>query len=123
MIDLTQPPNVINREILKLPLSEQEYWIDLWQSQIPPEINTSNPKYKPVPSSQDWQDVEESTNDALDRPRKGKFGRKERQEYAKSKSELEMKEFLNDHDKVKKASKAFRDYVKKDLVRLGINNV
>lgn len=120
MIDFTQPPNIINREILKLPFSEQQEWIYKWQAQIPPEINTSIPKYKPIPSSQDWQETPESTNDALDRSRKGKFGKKERQEYAKNKSESEMKEFLQDPVKVKKASKDFRNKVKKDLERLGI---
>lgn len=119
MIDLTQSPSVISKEILKLPLSEQKYWIDKWQSQIPPEIDTTIPKYKPVSPAQDWHDVE-STTDALDRPRSGKFGRKERQEYAKNKSETEMKEFLEDAVKVKQTSKAFKDKVKKDLERLGI---
>lgn len=119
MIDLTQPPNIINREILKLPLSEQEYWINKWQSQIPQEI--AIPKhYKPVPIDQHWQDVPESTTDALDRPRTGKFGRQARQEYAKTKSEAEMKEFLQDPVKVKETSKAFRDRVRMDLERLGI---
>lgn len=122
MIDLTQPPNIINREILKLPLSEQEYWINKWQAQIPPEINTSIPKYKPVSPTQDWHDEPASINDALSRTesRRGKFGRKEKQEYAKNKSESEMKEFLQDQVKVKQTSKAFRNKVKTDLERLGI---
>lgn len=119
MIDLTQPPNVINREILKLPYSEQEYWIKKWEEKMPSEINTTVPKtYKYVPLDQHWQDVPESTTDALDRPRAGKFGRQAKQEYAKKKSESEMKEFLQDPVKVKQASKAFRDKVKRDLERL-----
>lgn len=123
MIDLTQPPNVINREILKLPFSEQQYWIDKWQTQMPPEINADISKYKTVPSSQDWQDVPESTTDALDRPRTGKFGRKARQEYAKNKSEVEMKEFLQDPVKVKETSKAFRNHVKNGLKKMGIKTL
>lgn len=123
MIDLTQPPNIVQKEILKLPFSEQQHWIDKWASQIPPEINTSIPKeYKHVSVSQDWQDVPESTNDALDRPRKGKFGRKEKQEYAKNKDESEMKAFLEDPVKVKQASKAFRDHVKMGLEKVGIKS-
>lgn len=121
MIDLTQPPNIINREILKLPFSEQQYWIDKWEAQMAPEIQVTIPKeYKPVSVSQDWQDVPESTTDALDRPRKGKFGKKERQEYAKNKDESEMKSFLEDPIKVKQASKAFRNHVKIGLVKIGI---
>lgn len=123
MIDLTQPPNIINREILKLPFSEQQYWIDKWQQQLPQEIafpeEITVPKhYKSVPPDQHWQDVPESATDALDRPRKGKFGRKEKQEYAKNKSELEMKEFLQDPVKVKQTSKAFRNHVKMGLEKL-----
>lgn len=120
MIDLTQEPNIVQREILKLPFSEQQHWIDLWMAQIPPEINTSIQQYKTVPPDQHWQDVPESTDDALDRPRTGKFGRQAKQEYAKTKSESEMKEFLQDPVKVKEASKAFRNKVKEDLERLGI---
>lgn len=120
MIDFTMPPNLIQKEILKLPLSEQEYWINLWQAQIPPEISTVIPKYKPVPSSKDWQEVPEITNNALDRPRKGRFGKKERQEYAKTKDETEMKEFLQDPVKVKQCSKAFRSHVNKGLEKLSI---
>lgn len=121
MIDLTQPPNIINREILKLPFCEQEYWIKKWQEQIPPEINTSIPKVS-VPPSYNWQDVPD-TIDALDRPRKGKFGRKEKQEYAKNKSELEMKKFLEDPVKVKQTSKAFRNHVKMGLIKMGVKIV
>lgn len=120
MIDLTQPPNVINREILKLPFSEQQHWIDKWMAQMPSEINTSIQQYKPVPPDQHWQDVLESTTDALDRPRTGKFGRQARQEYAKNKSESEMKEFLQDPVKVKQTSKAFRNHVKTGLEKMGI---
>lgn len=121
MIDLTQSPNIIQKEILKLPLSEQQHWIDKWMAQIPPEINTSIPKeYNTVSPGQNWQDVPESTTDALDRPRTGKFGRQAKQEYAKTKSESEMKEFLQDPVKVKQTSKAFRDHVQTELERLGI---
>lgn len=128
MIDLTQEPNIITREILKIPFSEQQHWIDKWLAQIPPdinteskEVNTSIPKhYKSVPLDQHWQDEPESTTDALDRPRTGKFGRQARQEYAKTKSESEMKEFLQDPVKVKQTSKAFRNKVKEDLERLGL---
>lgn len=119
MIDLTQSPNIVNREILKLPFSEQEYWIKKWEEQIPPEINTTIPKVS-VPPSQHWQDMPESTTDALDRPRKGKFGRKEKQEYAKTKDEAEMKQFLQDPVKVKQASKAFRNHVKMGLEKMGL---
>lgn len=88
MIDLTQPPNIVQKEILKLPYSEQEYWVKKWQEQMPPDINTAVPEsYKSVPPDQHWQDVPEITTDALDSPRTGKFGRQARQEYAKTKSE------------------------------------
>lgn len=120
MIDLTQPPNIINREILNLPFPEQQHWIDKWMAQMPPEINTSIQQYKTVPPDQHWQDVPESTDDALDRPRTGKFGRHAKQEYAKNKGESEMKEFLQDPVKVKQTSKAFRDHVQTELERLGI---
>jgi hypothetical protein len=58
--------------------------------------------------------------DALDRPRAGKFGKKEKQEYAKTKSEDEMKSFLEDKEKVKQTAKLFRDKVEADRKRLGL---
>ena len=58
--------------------------------------------------------------DALDRPRAGKFGKKEKQEYAKTKNEDEMKSFLEDKEKVKQTAKLFRDKVEADRKRLGL---
>ena len=58
--------------------------------------------------------------DALDRPRAGTFGKKEKQEYAKTKSEDEMKSFLEDKEKVKQTAKLFRDKVEADRKRLGL---
>jgi hypothetical protein len=118
MIDLTQPPNIIQGEILKLPLSEQQYWIDLWMAQMPSEIKIPT---KTVPPDQNWQDVEERTTDALDRPRAGKFGRKEKQEYAKNKQEKELEDFLNDPVKVKQTARKFKELVARERERLGLS--
>ena len=71
-IDFNQPPNLIQKEILKLPLEEQQYWIDLWMAQptvitdldgkvkrqqevykVPPPIKTKN---NVMPPDQHWQD-------------------------------------------------------------------
>ena len=71
-IDFNQPPNLIQKAILKLPLEEQQYWIDLWMAQpavitdldgkvkrqqeaykVPPPINTKN---NVMPPDQHWQD-------------------------------------------------------------------
>ena len=70
-IDFNQPPNLIQKEILKLPLEEQQYWIDKWMEQ--PEIREGIEKknkemqdfkkapdlvsnYKKVDPAQNWTD-------------------------------------------------------------------
>ena len=69
-IDFNQPPNLIQKAILKLPLEEQQYQIDLWMAtpevradmerkhsqrqeiKSPDSVNT----YKKVDPAQNWTD-------------------------------------------------------------------
>ena len=69
-IDFTKPAHVIRQEILKLPLADQQVWIDKWMEQpdiqadlerkrksvqeikAPPQINT----YKKVDPAANWTD-------------------------------------------------------------------
>lgn len=70
-IDFTQTPNIIQKEILKLPIEEQQYWIDLWTAtpEVRDDIINKNKEkkvnndpvivtteYKKVPQDQHWND-------------------------------------------------------------------